>query len=49
MDKMVQLFESGSLLENNASYAQVFTVILSLGATYMSMQGKHGGLPPAKI
>ena len=34
MDKMVQLFESRSLLENNASYAQVFTVILSLGATY---------------
>ena len=27
MDKMVQLFESRSLLENNASYAQVFTVI----------------------
>ena len=29
MDKMVQLFEIRSLLENNASYAQVFTVILS--------------------
>ena len=29
MDRMVQLFEIRSLLEINASYAQVFTVILS--------------------
>ena len=41
MDKMVQLFEIRSLLENNASYAQGSTVILSgchLGHSAISLK-----------
>ena len=44
MDKMVQIFQIRSLLENNGSYAQVFIVILPLKTLCHLPQIYTGGI-----